>query len=339
MTVETTPPQISSKQAAIPATGLQLAAEMQARRPISAWLLSVCMHGLLLVVLGVSWTMMPRGAAIESDRAVGIVLVHEQHGKREYVDPNADDTADDQSTAAAISEAMPGEGELPADLSQALPGASQLTAGGLADSILDATKLTGDGSRRRGGENEGTSTEVFGITGVGTKFVYVFDRSGSMENFNGRPLRAAKLELNRSLEDLDSVHQFQIIFYNNDPEIFKPDGRAELIWGDTESKQAAGNFINSIRASGGTAHMAALAKALSMTPDCIFFLTDADQPRLTYDELKRVRLMNRGTTIHAIEFGAGPQISLDNFLMKLARQNGGQHAYVDVTRLRDAPNE
>lgn len=322
-----------------PASGLELAATMQSRRPVSAWMLSLILHSVLVVLLGVTWQIIPKGAAIESDRTVGIVLVHQQQGKREYVDPNADDAANDNSSATSIAQAMPGEGESPADLSQALPGATQLAGGGLADSILDATKLTGDGSQRRGGADQGTSTEVFGITGVGTKFVYVFDRSGSMENFSGRPLRAAKLELNRSLDDLDSIHQFQVIFYNNDPEIFKLNGRAELIWGDTESKLLARNFISSIRASGGTEHLAALKMALRMGPDVIFFLTDADQPKLTFGELQQVRQWNRGTTIHAIEFGAGPQLAVDNFLMKLARQNGGQHAYVDVRRLRDAPDE
>ncbi len=325
------------QESARPSSGLELAQQMQSRRPVSAWMMSLVMHCALVVLLGVTWRMIPKGAAIESDRQVGIVLVHEQQGKREYTDPNADDSAHDQSTASAISEAMPGDGEVPADLSEVLPGASQVTAGGLAESIMDATKLTGDGSQRRGGKEEGTSTEVFGITGVGTKFVYVFDRSGSMENFSGRPLRAAKMELNRSLDDLDSVHQFQIIFYNNDPEIFKLAGRAELIWGETENKLSAKAFVDGIRARGGTEHVAALTMALAMGPDVVFFLTDADQPKLTFSELLKIRQMNRGSTIHAIEFGSGPQLEADNFLMKLARQNGGQHAYVDVRRLRDAP--
>lgn len=327
--------QSATKHTAVASMGFSLAAEMQRRRPVSAWMMSLVMHATLFVLLGLSWKLMPKGAKIESDRTVGIVLVHQQEGKREYLDPNERDATDDQAAAAALSQAMPGDGEVPADLSSALPGAARLTAGGMADSILDATKLTGDGTPRRGGTDRGTSTEVFGITGVGTKFVYVFDRSGSMESYGGKPLRAAKLELTQSLADLDSVHQFQIIFYNKDSKIFKPRGRAELIWGDTENKTLAKRFVDSIEASGGTEHLGALKKALDMGPDVIFFLTDADQPKLTFGELQKIRQWNRGTTIHAIEFGAGPQFEADNFLMKLARQNGGQHAYVDVRRIRD----
>ncbi len=320
-----------------PPASLDLAKEMQGRRPVSAWVLSVVMHTTLFVLLGISWKMIPKGAAIESDREVGIVLVHQQSGEREYTDPNANDSANDVSASAqATRDAMPSTNEIPVDLSEVLPGAASVVAGGMAESILDATQLTGQGARRVGGDSEGTSTEVFGITGVGTKFVYVFDRSGSMANFNGRPLRAAKMELGESLNDLGSVHQFQIIFYNERPKIFQPiPGKAELVWGDTEGKMLAQEFITKIKANGGTEHLSALELALSMRPDVVFFLTDADEPRLTFNELKRIQRWNRGSTIHAIEFGAGPKLSGQNFLMKLANQNGGQHAYVDVRALRD----
>lgn len=316
---------------------LALAKSMQRQRPVSAWLMSVIMHAALVVLLGISWKLMPKNAQLETDRQVGIVLVHQQSGEREYSDPNANDMADDRSASMqATTNAMPSPSDVPVDVSEVLPGAASVTAGGMAESILDATKLTGEGSRRAGSDSNGTSTEVFGITGVGTKFVYVFDRSGSMANFNGRPLRAAKMELTESLNDLDSVHQFQIIFYNERPQIFEREpGKAELVWGDTEGKALAREFVARIKATGGTEHLAAIRLALNMQPDVVFFLTDADEPQLTFNELQRIQRWNRGSTIHAIEFGAGPKFTRTNFLMKLAEQNGGQHAYVDVRRLRD----
>lgn len=319
-------------------SGMALAEQMQGKRPVSAWMMSLLMHASLFVVLGISWKLVPKGAMIESDRSVGIVLVHQQEGQREYSDPNADDMADDQTAASAVSDAMPNQSEIPVDLSEVLPGAGQIMAGGMAESILDATQLTGNGSRRQGGTDQGTSTEVFGVTGIGTKFVYVFDRSGSMANYNNRPLRAAQLELSESLKDLDSVHQFQIIFYNERPKLIEQTpGKAELIWGNSTGMQEAGRFIQRVKASGGTEHLAALKLALGMSPDVVFFLTDADEPQLTYGELQRIQQWNRGTTIHAIEFGSGPSLSADNFLKRLAKQNGGQHAYVDVLKLRENP--
>ena len=319
---------------------IALAKKMHGRRPVSAWLMSVVMHAVLLVVLTVSWQLTPRNARFEPDRQVGIVLVHNQAGEPEYIDPNANDQADDASAAMlATAQAMPSRNENPISLDKVIPGAAVVNSGGLAESILDATKLTGDGSRRAGLTNAtGTSTEVFGITGVGTKFVYVFDRSGSMDHFHGRPLKAAKMELTESLHDLDSVHQFQIIFYNERPKIFELEpGKAELVWGDEEGKSLARDFVSRITAIGGTEHLSAIKLALGMRPDVIFFLTDADEPQLTYNELERIQQWNRGTVIHAIEFGAGPQFGRTNFLMKLAQQNGGKHAYVDVRRLQEGP--
>jgi len=68
----------------------------------------------------------------------------------------------------------------------------------------------------------------------------------------------------------------------------------------------------------------------------IFFLTDADEPRMTAGQLAHVVRTNQGASINAIEFGYGPQTDADNFLVKLARQNGGRHVYVDVSQLPSA---
>src|SRR4051812_20424855 len=50
-------------------------------------------------------------------------------------------------------------------------------------------------------------TKIFGLEAQGTKFAYVFDRSGSMAENHSRPLRAAKAELLASLNDLDERQQ------------------------------------------------------------------------------------------------------------------------------------
>jgi len=89
-----------------------------------------------------------------------------------------------------------------------------------------------------------------------------------------------------------------------------------------------------IGAAGGTKHMPPLSLALRLAPDVIFFLTDADEPRMTDAELDTVRTkLNRGTVIHAIEFGAGPDPGRDNFIRRLARENGGKSVYVNVLEL------
>ena len=73
--------------------------------------------------------------------------------------------------------------------------------------------------------------------------------------------------------------------------------------------------------------------AMRLAPDVVFFLTDADEPRMTPKQLAHIAEMNRGTQINTIEFGYGVQIEADNFLVRLAKQNGGKHVYVDISKL------
>jgi hypothetical protein len=232
-----------------------------------------------------------------------------------------------------IEEALPTQEELTGDLAALLPAVAEglPTAGGVD---LPSLGEIGSGRATGLGLSGQLSTSVFGARAEGNKFVYVFDRSGSMEGFNGRPLLAAKRELIRSLADLQETSQFQIIFYNERPDVFRiGPGEPKLVWGNQSGKQQAEQFIRGIRANGGTRHLDALRLALGLAPDVVFFLTDADEPRLTDSELARLRRWNRSATIHSIEFGFGPQSRDDNFLVRLARQNGGQHVYVDVSKL------
>ncbi len=304
-------------------------------RPVPAGLLSLLLHALLM--LTALWWLRdpPRGFVGEPERQVGVALTHQVDGKTEYLDQ---DQAQRRLAAGAtperlLEEALPSAEEMAIDLSSLLPSGD---SGPPVGANLGLPSATAAGSDRVAGLGSSgrVSTAVFGAKAQGSKFVYVFDRSGSMEGFGGRPLLAAKRELIRSLADLQDTSQFQIIFYNERPEVFRPrPGEAKLVWGNQDGKEMAESFVRGIRANGGTRHLEALRLALGMSPDVVFFLTDADEPRLTREELQRLRRWNRSATIHSIEFGFGPQQRKENFLTQLARQNGGQHVYVDVSRL------
>lgn len=176
-------------------------------------------------------------------------------------------------------------------------------------------------------------TQIFGVKAEGTKFLYVFDRSSSMEVPKGRPMAAAKAELLASLKDLKSTHQFQVIFYNHLLSVCDAGTGPRMLWGDERGKSTAQEFVTRMKGDGGTKHLPALITALRLQPDVIFFLTDADDPILSLEELERVRDSNHGTAIHCIEFGSGPQKPGENFMQRLARENGGKHAYVDTRKL------
>lgn len=177
-------------------------------------------------------------------------------------------------------------------------------------------------------------TQLFGIEARGTKFVYVFDRSGSMgENHEGR-LKAAKAELIKSLADLDPRQQFYVIFYNEEPRLFDPGAaKGRLVFATDENKRQAQRFVESIKADGGTDHTSALVAALRLRPDVIFLLTDGEQQDdPTAADLKRLdRINGAAAQIHVIQFAPTPRPG--STLVELAHMNRGQHVFVDVNKL------
>lgn len=319
------------------------------RADLPAWLLSVVLHATLLIAIGLLAPATARPAPGDPPRAVGIALVRDANSsKPEYFSGTAagggaGGGASGGGTVSGTAGAAPEIGT--PDLSRLVTaGGIQLPTGGPAGSALSGRGMsTGVGGLLQGGTNPGggqiggkTGTQVFGARGEGNRFVYVFDRSSSMSGFNGRPLAAAKRELVRSLKDLASGNQFQIIFYNERQAVFNPlsPNPPTMLFATEENRQLADQYVRQIDAIGGTHHLEALELALRMRPEVIFFLTDAAEPELTARELAEVRRKNESAaTINAIEFGPGPFQGGENFLMRLARQNQGQHVYVDVTTL------
>ena len=132
----------------------------------------------------------------------------------------------------------------PVDALAALPKASS-GAGGfgpLGEGIGGATSAggfttgsgsgSGAGGRGRGGGPLGgrARTSLYGIEADGYKFIYVFDRSGSMGGSGkNTPLSSAKANLLASLESLGETHQFQIIFYNEKPTMFALAGHPDKL--------------------------------------------------------------------------------------------------------------
>src|SRR3954462_5706706 len=85
-------------------------------------------------------------------------------------------------------------------------------------SSVRAQSLTARGIHgSQAAENDYAHVTLFGIVAKGSKFVYVFDRSGSME---GAPLAVAKKQLLESLQPLGETQQFEILFFNHRVSIF-----------------------------------------------------------------------------------------------------------------------
>lgn len=296
------------------------------------------LHVVLVLVLGLTLRLTPRqGAASQRTAEVGIVLKR-QDGQREFYLSEAEALAGaSKTTAAAVSLEELFDEAPSSDPSDLLPspfaviGPGALESGGVGTARGAENGPRGSRHALQGGK---ARTGVFGVEGEGNKFVYVFDRSGSMGGSGRNALRAAKVELIASLESLGDTHQFQIIFYNQQPRIFNLTGQPnKLCFATEQNKRMAAKFVGSITAGGSTEHELALVAAIKLQPDVIFFLTDADGADLYPEDLAKIRRMATGIAIHAIEFGLGPQTGRENFLVKLARDNGGRHGYVDISRL------
>jgi hypothetical protein len=207
----------------------------------------------------------------------------------------------------------------------------------------------GDGEGiARGGMGLGISpvrTEVFGLRAEGGRFVYVFDRSESMNSvltfssegeavFSITPLDAAKAELKRSLQDLQQGNEFGIVFYNHSPWVFTIGRRNNsMLVATPGNKRKALQFIDSMYGFGKTAHMKPLEIALKMKPDVIFLLTDGERKDdLMKDELEKLKRLNEhNTQINVIQFCY--QEMDGGSLVELAEQHHGKHVFFNIAKL------
>jgi hypothetical protein len=325
-----------------------------ARPQLPGWIASTLFHAALLLALGLWFERVPQpwgsgpNHGTEINLAIGALegqtaeIVGESdllNSEPQPADLSVDFSAEAENSyfAPVLEVSESGELELP-PLRVPTPGS------GILRLPQVATAGAPQGSTATGGANRGraagasftgspTTVSVFGVKGTGHRFVYAFDRSSSME---GAPLRAAKHQLIYSLEALDSIHQFQILFFNHRLSLFDiTGGQRRIAFADDRTKRLAADYCESVSASGGTDREAALLQALSFQSDVIFFLTDADDPMSHREVRKIVNLSERrGTTINVIEFGAGPNPDSENFLTKIARETGGQYRYINTNHFQ-----
>jgi hypothetical protein len=302
-------------------------------RRIPAWLMSLLLHTSILTALIVILGQFPNGASEIENRAGGIVLVNEKSTTTEYLSEGDVETESSPATAANSPPPQPAFAELPPDLPGLESSPTQITGAG--DSLIES--LPGGDSLIVGPKSSGKTggqitTEIFGVKGTGSRFVYVIDRSDSMAGYAGRPMIAARQQLLASLKSLEESHQFQIIFYNQDVRIFNPDGRTTLHYATDPMKQEAEIFVNQTTPDGGTDHMNALLRAFKLGPDVIFLLTDAEGG-FTEQELRDLVRYNRSAAIiNTIEFGQ--RRGRDGSLQAVSRNSGGQYVFKNINTLR-----
>jgi hypothetical protein len=301
---------------------------------IPSWLVSLFLHVVVLLLLAFSVPHGPAGQSEIAGQQVGIVLKHESPQGEVYEGQAAEQPENPSQAAPELASELQ---SAPVDLSQVLPEQDlQVIGPGLGDAVPEVDAQAG-GRNLPSSSAAATRSGVpfFGIEDRGQRIVYVVDHSTSM-GYQYNRLGEAKVELLSSVEVLKPMQQFQIVFYNERVSVGpKVDQTGRLPFADDVAKAMAGRFVRGVVADGSTDHKQALQYALRLGPDVIFFLTDADEPRLRPSELQQITRENGGRAhIHAIEFGIGPDLSDDNFLKELARRNGGSYRYVDVSKFK-----
>ncbi len=221
---------------------------------------------------------------------------------------------------------------------------------------LDDAFLLGDGGSGRSGGGEKGTTSLFGLTAAGVKFVYVFDRSGSMTDefsFVRRdgvpsqvtPLNLAKAELLRSLDQLNDQCRFQIIFYNSKPDPFganvralKADADEQGLYPSTDQmKTRAREFVGDIEGRGGTKHWEALEMAIKMQPNSVFLITDAqakDDP--SWNRMRGLATYCRKYKIKVNVIHFSEDERPRSTLARLSRATQGAHRFLDLKEIARA---
>ena len=321
---------------------------------VPAWMISIAMHIVLVVLLGmlIRPTLRGGGGGDESDRSAAIVLaqVSNDDERVEYFD-ESDATDAAESAAQGVENGVPDEAAAPDALDISLPDSATVLNAPGAVSVGQASAdagprarlgiqqgvgdiLADEAARNVGGGPVGpqTSLSLFGGgASSGNSFVFVIDRSRSMGNEGLGALTAARQELNRALKPLTDQHRFQIIAYHHQRTFLE---KARLLPASEDNKGKVRGFFSGLAAFGGTNHELALYAALTLEPDVIYLLTDGADPYLRPHELDRIRgkAQRQGTTIHCIQFGFGTAGDGRGFMSQLARDNGGAYQFVNMRK-------
>jgi hypothetical protein len=160
----------------------------------------------------------------------------------------------------------------------------------------------GPGEGRASGTN-GNRTEFFGIVTRAKRVVYVIDASESMRRHNAMEL--ARKRLWSSLEELSPTAQFQIVFFNVTNHVMGRTGeKPRLLPATSSNLRLAKQFLTGIQPDAGTDRLAAMMQAMSLDPDVVYLLTDADAPELSARDLFDLRRRNkRKAIVNVVEFG------------------------------------
>ena len=174
------------------------------------------------------------------------------------------------------------------------------------------------------------SLEVADKKSTKKNIVFVLDVSGSM---SGEKLRQAKEAVNFCIDNLNREDYFNIIAFSTGTEVL----HRVMMSANSANIRKAKEFVNALKARGGTAIDEALTVALekletkdSTAPNMILFLTDG-LPTVGETNIERIlkntTASNKNVRARTFIFGVGYDVDT-HLLDKLANDNHGVSSYV-----------
>ena len=318
------------------------------QRRSASLVMSLLLHGGLLAVAVLMWSMFRSPPVDEPVRRGSIVLTaidenqQEEFLTKDDVEESLEDTV--AAATAAAAEAAPTL-DVPAidDLAgpppiDPTPNATEMvneshtnTASHqfeLTQAELDEIARDQRKHRARQPKGDPISISVFNGTNMnGRRFVFIIDRSHSMGGQGLGVLSRAQSELTNAIQQLQPNHEFQIVAYHSRTVTIS---KRQLLTGTEANKALVKPFLQRIAAFGATEHHYGINAGLAFRPDSVVLLTDGGYPGPTTTQLKEIRKAVGKAEFHCIQFGLGPQQKPTNFMTQLASECNGTFRYIDV---------
>lgn len=198
------------------------------------------------------------------------------------------------------------------------------TTANLSKEVAVRTNASAESNADSGAGPGGEGGDFFGLQASGKRFVYVVDRSRSMNHPHESEAKTrfgrVKLELLRSIGRMSVNREFFIVFFN-DEALPMPAQRLQPARRPLQERYL--RWAAKVEAIGQTDPRTALRLAVRLQPDIIYFLTDGRVPEATVQDVTRA---NRGrVAIHTFCIGNRDGESL---LKEIARHNGGEYHFV-----------
>ncbi len=175
------------------------------------------------------------------------------------------------------------------------------------------------------GAGNGSGPGFFGSVPGAKRIVFVVDSSRSMNHVHDSPsktrFRRLKVELIKAILELPPESQFFVIFFANEM-LAMPAESLQLA--TPQSKDHYLRWVAQVDPGGGpTDPLDAMAAAIRLQPDIIYFLTDGEFKKGVNLRLRSLKLPR--TAIHTFAFG---ETLGEELLKDLARNNGGEYKFV-----------